>query len=109
MINDVLGWTSTYARSSTKRWQAIWGKCVLSENDLAIMAMTTFKFSAAVLHLVAIACIMLVAVHVTETARELEDGVGGVLRNREQVASVHTNAELTGFQAGFLALCPPVL
>ncbi|CAK9205004.1 unnamed protein product [Sphagnum troendelagicum] len=44
------------------------------------MAMTTFKFSAAVLHLVAIACIMLVAVHVTETARELEDGVGGVLR-----------------------------
>jgi hypothetical protein len=52
---------------------------------------------------------MLVAVQVTEAARELEDGVGGVLRNREQVASVHTNAELTGFQAGFLALCPPVL
>ncbi len=81
------------------RWQAFWGEWVLRENDLTIMAMTTFKVSTAVLHLVAIACIMLVAVQVTEAARELEDGVGGVLLNREQVASVHTKAELTGFQA----------
>jgi hypothetical protein len=80
-------------------WQEIWGEWVLSENDLTIMAMTTFKVSTAGLHLVAIACIMLVAVQVTEAARELEDGVGGVLLNREQVASVHTKAELTGFQA----------
>ncbi len=45
---------------------------------MAIMAMTTFKFSTVVHHLVAIACVMLVAVHVTETAHELEDGVGRV-------------------------------
>jgi hypothetical protein len=81
------------------RWQAFWGEWVLRENDLTIMAMTTFKVSTAALHLVAIACIMLVAVQVTEAARELEDGVGGVLLNHEQGASVHTKAELTGFQA----------
>ncbi len=63
------------------------------------MAMTTFKVSAAALHLLAIAFIMLVVVQVTEGARELDDGVGGVLVNREQVASVHTKAELTVFQA----------
>jgi hypothetical protein len=62
---------------------------VLRENDLTIMAMTTFKVSTAVLHLMAIACIMLVAVQVTEAARELEDGVGGVLLNREQVAAFY--------------------
>jgi hypothetical protein len=67
-----------------------------------------FQVSTTVLHLVAIACIMLVAVHMTETARELHDGVRGVPRNREQVASVHTKAELTGFQAAFLTLYPPV-
>jgi len=66
---------------------------------LAIMAMTTFKLSTAALHLLAIACIMLVVVQVTEAARELDDGVGGVLVNGEQVASVHTKAGLTVFQA----------
>ncbi len=63
------------------------------------MAMTTFKVYTPVLHLLAIACIMLVVVQVTEAARELDDGVGGVLVNREQVASVHTKAGLTVFQA----------
>ncbi|CAK9883353.1 unnamed protein product [Sphagnum jensenii] len=63
------------------------------------MAMTTFKVSTAALHLLAIACIMLVVVQVTEAARELDDGVGDVLVNREQVASVHTKAGLTVFQA----------
>ncbi|CAK9206003.1 unnamed protein product [Sphagnum troendelagicum] len=61
--------------------------------------MTTFKLSTAALHLLAIACIMLVVVQVTEAARELDDGVGGVLVNGEQVASVHTKAGLTVFQA----------
>jgi len=42
---------------------------------------------------------MLVVVQVTEAARELDDGVGGVLVNGEQVASVHTKAGLTVFQA----------
>jgi hypothetical protein len=63
------------------------------------MAMTTFKVSTAALHLQAIACIMLVVAQVTEAARELDDGVGGVLVNREQVASVDTKAGLTVFQA----------
>jgi hypothetical protein len=64
---------------------------------LAIMTMTTFKVSTAAVHLLAIACIMLVVVQVTEAARELDDGVGGV--NPGQVASVHTKAGLTVFQA----------
>jgi hypothetical protein len=81
------------------RLQLFWFQCLLRENGLAIMAMTTFKVSSAALHLVAIACIMLVVLHVTEAARELDDGVGGVLVNREQVASVHTKAGLTVFQA----------
>ncbi|CAK9858260.1 unnamed protein product [Sphagnum jensenii] len=63
------------------------------------MTMTTFKVSTAALHLLAIACIMLVVVQVTEAARELDDGVGGVLVNGAQVASVHTKAGLTVFQA----------
>jgi hypothetical protein len=72
---------------------------------LAIMTMTTFKFSTAALRLLAIACILLVVVQVTEGARELDDGVGGVLvMNREQVASVHTKAELTVFQAAVCEL-----
>jgi hypothetical protein len=66
---------------------------------LAIMTMTTFKVSTAALHLLAIACIMLVVVQVTEAARELDDGVGGVLVNGEQVASARTKAGLTVFQA----------
>ncbi len=66
---------------------------------MAIMTMTTFKVSTSAVHLLAIACIMLVVVQVTEAARELEDGVGGVLVNREQVASAHTKAGLTVFQA----------
>jgi hypothetical protein len=78
---------------------SFWFECLLTENGLAIMAMTTFKVSTAALHLLAIACIMLVVVQVTEAARELDDGVGGVLVNREQVASVHTKAGLTVFQA----------
>jgi len=61
--------------------------------------MTTFRLSTAALHLLAIACIMLEVVQVTETARELDDGVGGVLVNGEQLASVHTKAGLTVFQA----------
>ncbi len=81
------------------RLQVFWFECLLRENALAIMTMTTFKVSTAALHLLAIACIMLVVVQVTEAARELEDGVGGVLVNREQVASVHTKAGLTVFQA----------
>ncbi|CAM6037182.1 unnamed protein product [Sphagnum compactum] len=63
------------------------------------MAMTTFKVSTPVLHLLAIACIMLVVVQVTEAARELDDGVGDVLVNREHVAFAHTKAGLTVFQA----------
>ncbi|KAH8952943.1 hypothetical protein BDL97_09G111400 [Sphagnum fallax] len=63
------------------------------------MAMTTFKVSTAPLHLLAIACIMLVVVQVTEAARELDDGVAGVLVNGEQVASARTKAGLTVFQA----------
>jgi hypothetical protein len=66
---------------------------------LAIMAMTTSKVSSAALHLLAIVCIMLVVVQVTEAARELDDGVGALLVNREQVASAHTKAGLTVFQA----------
>ncbi len=61
--------------------------------------MTTFKLSTAALHLLAIACIMLVALQVTEAARELDDGVGGVLVNPGEVASLHTKAGLTVFQA----------
>jgi hypothetical protein len=76
-----------------------WFECLLRENGLAIMAMTTFKVSTAALHLLAIACIMLVVVQVTEAARELDDGVGDVLVNGEQVASAHTKAGLTVFQA----------
>ncbi|CAK9237892.1 unnamed protein product [Sphagnum troendelagicum] len=63
------------------------------------MTMTTFKVSTAALHLLAIACIMLVVVQVTEAARELDDGVGGVLVNGEQVASARTKAGLTVLQA----------
>ncbi|CAM6004891.1 unnamed protein product [Sphagnum balticum] len=74
------------------------------------MTMRTCNVSTAALHLVAIACIMLVVVQVTEAARELEDGVGGVLVNREEVASVHTKAGLTVFQAAACELlrlpCP---
>jgi hypothetical protein len=76
-----------------------WFECLLRENGLAIMTMTTFKVSTVALHLLAIACIMVVVVQVTEAARELEDGVGGVLVNRDQVASVHTKAGPTVFQA----------
>jgi hypothetical protein len=61
--------------------------------------MTTFKVSSGGLHLLAIACIMLVVVQVSEAARELEDGVGGVVVNREHVASVHTKAGLTVLEA----------
>ncbi|CAK9861407.1 unnamed protein product [Sphagnum jensenii] len=63
------------------------------------MAMTTFKVSTAAIHLLAMACIMLVLVQVTEAARELDDGVGDVLVNRERVASAHAKAGLTVFQA----------
>ncbi len=63
------------------------------------MTMTTFKVSTAAVHLLAIACIMLVVVQVTEAARELDDGVGGVLVNPGQVASAHTKDGLTVFQA----------
>jgi hypothetical protein len=80
------------------RLRVFWFECLLRENGLAIMAMTTSKVSSSALHLVAVACIMLVVVQVTEAARELDDGVGGVLVNREQVASVHTKAGLTVFQ-----------
>jgi hypothetical protein len=52
-----------------------WFECLLTENGLAIMTMTTFKVSTAAVHLLAIACIMLVVVQVTEAARELDDGV----------------------------------
>jgi len=72
---------------------------LLRENDLAIMAMTIFKVPAAALHLLVIACIMLVAVQVTEAARELDHGAGGVLLNRDQVASADTKAALTIFEA----------
>ncbi len=81
------------------RLQVFWFECLLRENRLAIVTMTTFKVSTAALHLLAIACIMLVVVQVTEAARELDDGVGALLVNREQVASVHTKAGLTVFQA----------
>jgi hypothetical protein len=74
-------------------------ECVLTENGSAIMTMTTFKFPIAALHLLAIACIMLVAVQMTDAARELEDGAGDVLLSPEQVASVDTKAGLTLFQA----------
>ncbi len=87
----------------------------MRENDLAIMAMTIFKVPAAALHLLVIACIMLVvAVQVTEAARELDHGAGGVLLNRDQVASADTKAALTVFQATACkllhlpALWPPV-
>jgi hypothetical protein len=81
------------------RLQVFWFECLLRENGLAIMTMATFKVSTAAVHLLAIACIMLVVVQVSEAARELDDGVGGVLLNREEVASVHTKAGLTAFQA----------
>jgi hypothetical protein len=82
------------------RLQVLGGECVLlRENDLAIMATTIFKVPAAALHLLVIACIMLVAVQVTEAARELDHGAGGVLLNRDQVASADTKAALTVFQA----------
>jgi hypothetical protein len=61
--------------------------------------MTTFKVSTVGLNLLAIACIMLVVVQVTEAARELDDGVGAVLVNREHVAPVHTKAGLTVLEA----------
>ncbi|CAK9189638.1 unnamed protein product [Sphagnum troendelagicum] len=63
------------------------------------MTMTTFKFPTAALHLLAITCIMLVAVQLTDAARELEDGGGDVVLNRDHVASVHTKTGLTLFQA----------
>ncbi|CAK9237840.1 unnamed protein product [Sphagnum troendelagicum] len=63
------------------------------------MTMTTFKVSPAAIHLLAIACIMLVVVQATEAARELDDGVGAVQVIREKVASAHTKAGLTVFQA----------
>ncbi len=61
------------------RLQAFLFECVLRQNGLAINPMTTSKISSAALHLLAIACIMLVAVQMTEAARELEDRVGGIL------------------------------
>jgi hypothetical protein len=61
--------------------------------------MTIFKVPAAALRLLVIACIMLVAVQVTEAARELDHDAGGVLLNRDQVASADTKATLTVFQA----------
>ncbi len=57
------------------RLQAFWFECVLRENGLAIMTMSTSKAFTSAVHLLAIACIMLVAVQMTEAARELEDGV----------------------------------
>jgi len=81
------------------RLQAFGVECVLRENDLAIMPMTTSKVPTATLRLLVIACIMVVAVRVTEAARELDNGVGGILLNREQLASVDTKAALTLFQA----------
>ncbi len=73
---------------------------MLRENDLAIMAMTIFKVPAAALRLLVIACIMLVAVQVTEAARELDHGAGGELvLHRDQVASANTKAALTVFPA----------
>jgi hypothetical protein len=86
--------------------QVFWFECLLRENGLAIMAMTTFKVSTAPLHLLAIACIMLVVVQVTEAARELDHGVAGVLVNGEQVASARTKAGLTVFQAAACELLP---
>jgi branched-subunit amino acid transport protein AzlD len=70
----------------------------LKENDLAIMAMKIFKLPAAVLLLLVVACIMQVAVQVTEAARELDDDdiVGGaLLSSDEQVPSIVAN---TAFQ-----------
>ncbi len=81
------------------RLQAFCFECVLRQNGLAIMPMTTSKVSSAALHLLAIACIMLVAVQMTEAARELEDRVGGILVNREHVAAVDTKAGLALLQA----------
>ncbi len=86
------------------RLQPFLFECVLTENGLAIMTTTTFKFPTAALHLLAIACIILVAVQMTDAAREPEDGVGGVLLSPEQVASVNTKAGLTLFQAAAFEL-----
>ncbi len=71
----------------------------MRETGFAIVTMTTFKVSTAALRLLAMACIMLVVVQVTEAARELDYGVGDVLVNREQVPSVNTKAGLSVFQA----------
>ncbi len=94
------------------RLRLFWFQCLLRENGLAIMAMTTFKVSTAALRLaVAIACIMLVVLQVTEAARELDDGVGAVLVNRERVASAHRKAGLTVLEAAaseFLRLASAV-
>jgi hypothetical protein len=81
------------------RLQAFCFECLLRENGFAIMTTTTFKVSPAALHLLAIACIMLVVVQATEAARDLDDGVGAVQVIREEVASAHTKAGLTVFQA----------
>lgn len=77
--------------------KAFTGDCFLKENDLAIMAMKIFKLPAAVLLLLVIACIMLVAVQVTEAARELDDDIvgGALLSSDEQVPSIVAN---TAFQ-----------
>jgi hypothetical protein len=58
------------------RLQPFLFECAWTENGLAIMTMTTFQFPTAALHLLAIPCIMLMAVQMTDAARELEDGVG---------------------------------
>jgi hypothetical protein len=68
------------------------------------MPMTISKVPTATLRLLVIACIMVVAVRVAEAARELDNGVGGVLLNREQLASVDTKAALTVFQAAACTL-----
>ncbi len=81
------------------RLQVFCFEWLLRESGFSIVTMTTFKVSTTALHLLAMACIMLVVVQATEAVRDLDDGVGDVLVNREQVASVHTKAGLTVFQA----------
>jgi len=90
------------------RLRLFWFQCLLRENGLAIMAMTTFKVSTAAFHLVAIACIMLVVLQVTEATRELDDGVGAVLVNREHVASAHTKAVFEAAASELLRLASAV-
>ncbi len=86
---------------------------MLRENDLAIMPMTTSKVTTATLRLLVITCIIVVAVRVTEATRELDNGVGGVLLNREQLAICRYEGCAHCFpgsclQAFALVLCHPV-